>query len=84
MFRVRLDDETVKKLEESAEALNTSKSDIVRKGIESVHANLKNEKEAVPASTATHRFPHRNPPERRSQRKYYTMRRDFFQGECEA
>ncbi|WP_418666916.1 ribbon-helix-helix protein, CopG family [Allofournierella sp.] len=41
MFRVRLDDETVKKLEESAEALNTSKSDIVRKGIESVYANLK-------------------------------------------
>lgn len=41
MFRVRLDKETVEKLDESAEFLNVSKSEVVRKGIDSVHKSLK-------------------------------------------
>ena len=35
MFRVRLDDETVQKLEFASEQLNITKSDVVRNGIES-------------------------------------------------
>ena len=35
MFRVRLDDETVQKLECASEQLNITKSDVVRNGIES-------------------------------------------------
>jgi hypothetical protein len=41
MFRVRLDDKSVQELEESAESLKISKSDVVRKGIELVHKSLK-------------------------------------------
>lgn len=35
MFRVRLDDETVQKLEFASKQLNITKSDVVRNGIES-------------------------------------------------
>ncbi|WP_143162327.1 ribbon-helix-helix protein, CopG family [Sporobacter termitidis] len=41
MFRARLDDETIKKLNESAETLNVTKSDVVRQGIDLVHKSLK-------------------------------------------
>ena len=41
MFRVRLDDKSVQQLEESAESLKISKSEVVRKGIELVHKSLK-------------------------------------------
>ena len=41
MFRVRLDDEAIQKLDESAESLNITKSDVVRKGIDLVHKSLK-------------------------------------------
>lgn len=41
MFRVRLDDESLEKLNEAADALNISKSEVVRKGIDSVHQSLK-------------------------------------------
>ena len=41
MFRVRLDEESIQKLDESAESLNITKSDVVRKGIDLVHKNLK-------------------------------------------
>lgn len=40
MFRVRLDDETEKKLYEAAEALDITKSDVVRTGIDLVHRSL--------------------------------------------
>lgn len=41
MFRVRLDDETIQKLEESAQLLESTKSDVVRKGINLVYQSLK-------------------------------------------
>ena len=41
MFRVRLDNATLQKLEEAAETLKLSKSEIVRKGIDSVYESLK-------------------------------------------
>lgn len=41
MFRVRLDDTSVQQLDESAESLKISKSDVVRKGIELVYKSLK-------------------------------------------
>ena len=41
MFRVRLDEETVEKLEECAKQLDTSKSNVVRIGIEKVYAETK-------------------------------------------
>ena len=37
MLRTRIDHETYKKLEETAEILNIKKSEVVRKGIESEH-----------------------------------------------
>lgn len=40
MFRVRLDDDYVEKLNECAEKLGTSRSDIVRKGIDKIHDDL--------------------------------------------
>ncbi len=40
-FRVRLDDATMAKLDECAEALQTSRSDIIRNGIEEAHERLK-------------------------------------------
>ncbi len=41
MFRVRLDDDTIKKLNEASEIMNITKSEVVRKGIEVVHGSLK-------------------------------------------
>ena len=41
MIRVRMDKGTVKKLDECAEALETTRSDIIRKGIDKVHADIK-------------------------------------------
>lgn len=41
MFRVRLDDESVRKLDEAAKTLNVSRSEIVRQGIATVHGSLK-------------------------------------------
>ena len=41
MFRVRLDDESVRKLDEAAKTLNVSRSEIVRQGIAIVHGRLK-------------------------------------------
>lgn len=41
MFRVRLDDSSMGKLDECAEKLNLSRSDIVRQGIDKIHDNLK-------------------------------------------
>lgn len=40
MFRVRLDEQSEKKLAVSAEKLKISKSDVVRKGIDLVHDTL--------------------------------------------
>lgn len=41
MIRVRMDAETVKVLEECAEMLNTTRSEVIRTGIRQVHANIK-------------------------------------------
>jgi predicted transcriptional regulator len=41
MFRVRLDKETIDKLDTCAAALNTSKSEVIRIGIEKVHDEIK-------------------------------------------
>ncbi|MCL2563233.1 MAG: CopG family transcriptional regulator [Oscillospiraceae bacterium] len=41
MFRVRLDGAYVAKLDECAEELKTTRSDIVRKGIDKIHGSLK-------------------------------------------
>ena len=41
MFRVRLGDDSLVKLEECAKALKTTKSDIVRRGIDTIHDSLK-------------------------------------------
>ena len=41
MFRVRLDDKYMVKLNECAEELKTTRSDVVRKGIDKVHDDLK-------------------------------------------
>ena len=41
MFRVRLDDTSMSKLDECAEKLKTTRSDIVRKGIDKMHDDLK-------------------------------------------
>ena len=41
MFRVRLDKDTLKKLEECAELLNTSKSNVIRIGIDKVRDSIK-------------------------------------------
>lgn len=41
MFRVRLDEETLCKLNECAKMLGISKSEVVRKGIEKVYAEAK-------------------------------------------
>ena len=40
MFRVRLDDESVKLLDECAEKLQTSRSEVVRKGIKRIHDDI--------------------------------------------
>ena len=41
MFRVRLDEESIQKLKESAESLKITKSEVVREGIDLVHESLK-------------------------------------------
>lgn len=41
MFRVRLDDSSMKKIDECAEKLNITRSEVVRKGIDMVHDSLK-------------------------------------------
>lgn len=41
MFRVRLDDKSMTKLNECANELKTTRSDIVRKGIEEIHDRLR-------------------------------------------
>lgn len=41
MIRVRMDDETVKIMDECAKALNTTRSDIIRKGIRKVYTETK-------------------------------------------
>jgi len=41
MFRVRLDDKSIMKLDECADKLQTTRSDVVRKGIDEIHDSLK-------------------------------------------
>ena len=41
MFRVRLDNERMDKLNKSAETLDTSRSEVIRKGIDKVYDDLK-------------------------------------------
>ena len=41
MFRVRLDQDSVEKLDESAESLDITRSEVVRRGIDLVHKSLK-------------------------------------------
>lgn len=43
MLRVRMNDETLKKLDECAETKETTRSDIVRQGIEIIHEQIKKE-----------------------------------------
>ena len=40
MFRVRLDDSTLTKLDECAKVLETNRSEVVRKGIDAIHDRL--------------------------------------------
>jgi hypothetical protein len=40
MFRVRLDNASMSKLDECAEKMGTNRSDIVRKGIDKIHDDL--------------------------------------------
>lgn len=40
MFRVRLDDAAMAKLDECAEHLKTTRSEIVRKGIDQIHDDI--------------------------------------------
>lgn len=41
MIRVRMDKETVNKLDECAEALDTTQSEVIRKGIDKVYDEIK-------------------------------------------
>lgn len=41
LLRVRVDSSTLKKLDECKEMLNTTRSDVIRKGIEKIHDDLK-------------------------------------------
>lgn len=41
MLRVRVDKITLEKLEDSAKELNTSRSEVIRKGIHRIHDDLK-------------------------------------------
>lgn len=41
MIRVRMDKETVKKLDDCVEKLNSNRSEIIRKGIKKIHEELK-------------------------------------------
>lgn len=40
-LRIRVDMTTLEKLDECSKALNTTRSDVVRKGIEKIHDDLK-------------------------------------------
>lgn len=44
MLRVRMDEETLKQLDECCSALNASRSEIVRKGIQEQYADIIKEK----------------------------------------
>lgn len=41
MIRVRMDNETVKIMDECAEILNTTRSEVIRTGIRKVYADIK-------------------------------------------
>lgn len=41
MLRVRMDEQTLQQLDESCEAENLSRSEVVRKGIQEQHSKLK-------------------------------------------
>ena len=41
MIRVRMDKETIEKLDNCVKAFNTTRSDVIRKGIEKVEAEIK-------------------------------------------
>ena len=41
MIRVRMDKSTVEKLDKCADTLKTTRSDIIRKGIERIHDEIK-------------------------------------------
>ncbi|MEI3066495.1 hypothetical protein [Phascolarctobacterium faecium] len=41
MVRVRMDEETVKMMDECAEKMNTTRSDVIRTGITKVYAEIK-------------------------------------------
>jgi len=43
LLQVRMDEESMKKLDECAEAKNTTRAEIVREGIEMVRASLEEE-----------------------------------------
>lgn len=44
MIRVRMDKDVVQKLDECVEAFDSNRSDVIRKGIEALHDNLKKNK----------------------------------------
>ena len=44
MIRVRMDKDVVQKLDECVEALDSNRSDVIRKGIEALHNDLKKNK----------------------------------------
>jgi predicted transcriptional regulator len=44
MLRVRIDDETIEKLDDCARKLNTTRSDVVRKSIHKLNDDLRNVK----------------------------------------
>ncbi len=41
-LRIRVDADTIKKLDDCSEKLETNRSEVVRKGIDMVHESLKN------------------------------------------
>ena len=44
MLRVRMDEETLKQLDECCEELNLSRSEVVRRGIQEQYADIEKEK----------------------------------------
>ena len=44
MIRVRMEKDVVQKLDECVELLDSNRSEIIRKGIEDLHKNLKSKK----------------------------------------
>ena len=59
ILHMRMDEETVQKLKQAAEALDITMSYVVRKGIGLVHDSLKKWKEAALSDERSHRFPRR-------------------------